>query len=235
MAKKNIINIAELGEVIISVRSNAKRFVARWKDGRVHLTAPCGATAIDLRNAIVEMTPRLVAARPKDDRFEFGRVYVYELLSFRIIGVKAYGCRCTVHEIEPCRFELRLDETSVLDSPTTIDVISHQLKNIAKYVGKRMLPMEAERVSEDLGIKPAKWQLASGSKVLGRCNSKREITLSVMLIFLPEELRRYVICHELAHLTEMNHSEHFHALCNWYCGGREREYRISLRRFRFPC
>lgn len=235
VSAKNIINIEGLGDVVVSVRLTAKRFVARWKDGRVQLTVPYGATAADLRRAIAEMTPRIAAARPKDARFEFGRDYVYELLSFRIVGVSAYGGKCTVHEVGYRRFELRLDETVALDSPETMEIVSRQLKNLAKYVGRKVLPMEAEIVSNSVGVKPAKWQLASGSKVLGRCNGKRVITLSVMLVFLPEELRRYVICHELAHLTEMNHSERFHALCDLYCCGREREYRLSLKRFRFPC
>lgn len=235
MASKSVIVVDGLGDVALTVRSTARRFVARWKDGRVQLTVPLGATMSDVQRAIAEMAPRLIAARPKAAQFEFDRDYDYELLSFRILGIDDYGRKCTVHEISPSRFEIRLDAATVIDSPQVIDVVSRQIKNIAKYIGRSVLPAEADRVASQVGVRPLKWQLASGSRVLGRCSSRRVITLSAMLVFLPAELRRYVICHELAHLSEMNHSERFHALCNRYCGGRERELQLSLKRFRLPC
>jgi hypothetical protein len=55
-----------------------------------------------------------------------------------------------------------------------------------------------------------------------------------MLVFLQQELRDYIVWHELAHLTHMNHSADFHALCNSYCGGREKDMREKLRLVRWP-
>jgi len=69
---------------------------------------------------------------------------------------------------------------------------------------------------------------------LGHCTSKKVIQLSRNLMFMPEELIRYIICHELAHLTHMNHSPQFHALVDEYTGGREKELERQLRQFRFP-
>ena len=55
-----------------------------------------------------------------------------------------------------------------------------------------------------------------------------------MLLLLPEHLVRYVICHELAHLKHFDHSPAFHALCDSYLGGREREYQAEMKQFRWP-
>ena len=51
----------------------------------------------------------------------------------------------------------------------------------------------------------------------GRCNSKKDITLSTKLIECPIEFIRYVCIHECAHILEMNHSKNFWAIVEQYC------------------
>lgn len=70
--------------------------------------------------------------------------------------------------------------------------------------------------------------------MLGKCYADRHIELSRNLIFYPEEHRRYVYAHELAHLTHMDHSPAFHALLDHYLDGRERELKAASDAFRIP-
>lgn len=45
----------------------------------------------------------------------------------------------------------------------------------------------------------------------GSCSSRQNLNFNVWLLFLPLHLADYVLCHELAHLHEMNHSAKFWA------------------------
>ena len=45
----------------------------------------------------------------------------------------------------------------------------------------------------------------------GSCSSLRNVNFNLWLLLLDEPLVDYVICHELAHLKHLNHSEQFYA------------------------
>ncbi len=50
----------------------------------------------------------------------------------------------------------------------------------------------------------------------GSCSARRGISLNWRLVLLSPALQDYIILHELAHLTEMNHGKHFWALLDHY-------------------
>lgn len=43
----------------------------------------------------------------------------------------------------------------------------------------------------------------------GSCSAKKNINLNYRIFLLPDEIRDYIILHELCHLKEMNHSKRF--------------------------
>ena len=224
----------KLGLVRFVVRRQARKFVARWKGGLLHLTLPPFTTPSDLEHALGSMMPRLLARKPTDSLYEFGREMNFELFSVKIVGVSDYKMRCTLHRTSPNYYEIRIDDAADLQAPEVIDGVSRMMKSIVRYLAPSVLLPRAAMLADGLGVHPSEWRLASGRKTLGRCDSRRIISLSVVLVFMPEDLRDYVVYHELAHLSEMNHSPKFHALCDRYCNGREAELERRLKEFRFP-
>ena len=68
-----------------------------------------------------------------------------------------------------------------------------------------------EILATKLGVPTPKLFLSNAQSRWGSCNSKKEVRLNWRLIQAPPHIINYVICHELAHLKEMNHSARFWA------------------------
>lgn len=63
-----------------------------------------------------------------------------------------------------------------------------------------------------LGVTTPALFLSNAQSRWGSCNSRQQIRLNWRLIQAPPHIINYVICHELAHLKEMNHSARFWAV-----------------------
>lgn len=66
--------------------------------------------------------------------------------------------------------------------------------------------------SKKLGVKASRLQFRDMRRKWGSCSSKGTVTLNSRLSWLDVDLAEYVVCHELAHLIELNHSAKFWSL-----------------------
>ena len=69
-----------------------------------------------------------------------------------------------------------------------------------------------ELLATKLGVPTPSLYLSNARARWGSCNSKSEVRLNWRLIQAPPHIINYVICHELAHIREMNHSARFWAM-----------------------
>ena len=186
-----------LGSVRVTVRQNSRHVSARWKGGLVSLNVPQGIRIPDLHRILDDLTPRLLANRPEINYFD-GQELQFPDVDF-VIRQQSFA------------------------SERTTRAISEMLCKIARKVAPQVLIPHARDIATRLGRGPVGWTISSGHRILGQCNGRGIISLSYVLVFLPDDLRDYVICHEIAHLSEMNHGEKFHKLLDSYLDGREAE------------
>ena len=232
---KGYIEDQEFGKIYVELRRGmtSVRF-AIHPDGNLLLRAPLGATIAMLRDVIDRNREKLRALpRPDVPEFQFGQV------------IDCFRCKVVIEPTNPRpgyvktqwegdTLHVQAYPTTDLNEPTDKQFISDMISHAMEYKAKQVLLPYAQQVADELGLKPTGFEVGRGMRKLGHCTVKKVIQLSRNLMFLPEALVRYIICHELAHLTHMNHSPQFHALCNQYTGGHEKELERQLRQFHFP-
>ncbi len=88
-------------------------------------------------------------------------------------------------------------------------------RKVVQWYKKQALTDFARRLeifSTKLGVALPTLLLSNAKTRWGSCNSKKEVRLNWRLLQAPPHIVNYVICHELAHLKEMNHSARFWAV-----------------------
>lgn len=79
-----------------------------------------------------------------------------------------------------------------------------------------------------MGVNPTRVQFREMIRKWGSCSSKGTVTLNSRLCWLDAELAEYIVCHELAHLIELNHSKRFWAIVEQHMP----DYKARLERLR---
>lgn len=93
------------------------------------------------------------------------------------------------------------------------------IKKEKKYTDEEFINLIEENVkiySEYMGVCPNKISLKKLKYAWGSCTSKKNISFNRELIYYDEDVIKYVIVHELAHLKYMNHQKKFWELVEKY-------------------
>jgi predicted metal-dependent hydrolase len=78
-----------------------------------------------------------------------------------------------------------------------------------KKEAREYIPNRVQEIAEKFGYKYNSIKITSAKTRWWSCTSKRNLNFSFRLILTPVEIIDYVICHELSHLKQMNHSGQF--------------------------
>jgi len=104
------------------------------------------------------------------------------------------------------------------------------LKGWLKEQLREELEFKVRLFSSVFGVKYRKIYIRFQKTKWASCSEKGNLSFNLMLMALPEELRDYVIVHEVAHLKSQRHSRAFWELVREYYPDYERAHR-DLRRY----
>lgn len=118
--------------------------------------------------------------------------------------------------------------TLALSDLSDIKYMQHCVTHWYKQVAIEDFQRRIALFSLKLDVKTPEVRLSNALTRWGSCNSKGHIRLNWRLIQAPPSLINYVICHELAHLKEMNHSPRFYKVLE----GLYPDYKVAERQLK---
>lgn len=233
MSNRGILHHDRLGVVYVIIDRRVARPRAFWKDDHVHYQINRLLSEAEIRRFLDDYSDQILRLRPECKLLP-GTSLVCTGVEFRIVNsetvptgkVMAYPNLpvtevCVGPEVDPT-------------SPGGSRAIKRVISNSAHALAPRLLLPRAKEIAAQVGLTVREWKIGRGARTLGTCDAHNRIILSSRLVFMPQELRDYIVLHELSHTVEHNHSARFHDLCNRLCGGREKELIKKLREFKFP-
>lgn len=230
----------QFGKIIIRTRKGMRRTNARWVNGVLEMHFPEGVSEKNIRTTLDSMREGIERLRTKAAK----RVVTYH--EGQIINTFRHSIILRHHNLprnivryganpnNTLELYVELPPTANFDAPSATKIISACLKELMHKRAEEFLIPFAEKVASEKNAKPKSFIIGRGMRKLGHCTREGIIQLSYNLMFYPEELVKYVICHELAHLVEFNHSPQFHAVCNRLCDNREKQLEKALKSFILP-
>ena len=205
---KSIMEHPEWGMVFVTRNPRARRIILRSRVDGIHMTVPTFASKRDIEKALYECAPKLLQKRPAEKE-TIDKAFRIESDNFTF----------HIEEHTGNAFQLRYSgKESLLLCPngTNYHNIQEWLrKAVTTAVARRakeLLPPRLEELAKEKGFTYNNCTVRNVHTRWGSCNTKGNISLSIYLILLPDELIDYVLLHELCHTVEMNHSDRFWAL-----------------------
>ena len=94
----------------------------------------------------------------------------------------------------------------------TLNEIKQAAIQIYKHEAKRIITIKVAEYAKFMNVVPTAVKITSAKTRWGSCSGKNSINFSWRLIMADDDVIDYVVTHELAHITEHNHSPRFWAL-----------------------
>lgn len=223
--------------VSVTPRVNCKNIIMRRaSDGSLRASVPYGIDAARAVEIMRSLLPRLMAKTAITPALTYTAPWSYDFPEGSLrITLQSLKPEHVIANFSPREITIGVGCALTPSQPATAKIISRLILRAAARISPGVLIPHARSTAARLGIDRISWEIGRGTRTLGSCYpSQRRIILSAACLFVPAELREFVICHELAHLTHANHSAAFHSLCNTYLEGKEKALISRLKSWQWP-
>jgi len=189
-------------------RTNRKTIAIYIRDGNVEVRAPLKTSKHEI--------DRFVAS--KDKWITEKLTVTSERLARREGFSLAYGDRVTYRGKQypiAAKGGNRVgfdDERFYMPSGMPAEQIKAACVQIYRLLAKRDLTEKALSFAKRMSVTPSAVKINGATTRWGSCSAQKSLNFSWRLIMASDDVIDYVVVHELAHITEMNHSARFWAV-----------------------
>jgi len=222
----------ELGQIVVRKNMRAKHYSLRIDEGKIIAIIPRGGTEREMLSFIDSKRTRLLdmlaknPKRPMLNENSHLTTHTFELHIFRTQRTNIYVSLKEEKLQIACPEETNFNDEQVQQKLWAI------VTKVVQVEALRILPSRVEMLASLHGFKYTGVKTRKTRTRWGSCSSKKQINLSISLMFLPEYLIDYILLHELCHTVEMNHSKRFWALMDKVTNGRAQLLRKELRQWK---
>jgi predicted metal-dependent hydrolase len=224
--------IEGLGDVVLRRNPQARRNILRVKDRRIFATMPPYGTEKEMLAFIRQMHGKLLRmldASPERRLLDEGATL--QTLTFRLHIFRTPRANFYATLTEGVLHVACPDGADFADERVQ-QLLRQILKNALRREAGRVLPVRLDALAGRHGFHYADVKIRDTKTRWGSCSSKKNISLSLSLLMLPEHLIDYVLLHELCHTVEMNHGKRFRQLMDRVTDNRSQTLRRELKAFR---
>jgi predicted metal-dependent hydrolase len=229
---EKVIDGKELGEIIIRKNLRARCYSLRVRDGKIFATMPKRGTEREMLSFINSKRERLLDMLAKCQKRQVLnednhlKTYTFELHIFRTQRTNIYV------SLKEGKLHIACPEETDFNNEQVQQKLWEITTKVIRHEAVRVLPSRVNMLASQHGFDYKGVTVRKSGTRWGSCSSKKQLNLSVSLMFLPEYLIDYVLLHELCHTVEMNHSERFWSLMNKVTNGCARKYQKELKEYR---
>jgi len=192
----------------VLTRSRRKTVAIYVRNGAVEVRAPLSMLKKDIDRFVNEKETWILESLAKQrSRAEKKQGFFVDYGSEILYRGKHYPIR--PHKSKKAVFDGEVFWLPDGLTPAQIKTVCIQMyRQLAKaYITNRVAAYAAR-----MGVQPSAVKINNAMKRWGSCSSKKNLNFSWRLVMSADNAIDYVVVHELAHLTEMNHSARFWAV-----------------------
>ncbi len=229
------INHPVIGPVTVCKSRRARRIsISVRPPDRVRLSIPYGVSVGDAmaflgsRAQWIEEAKRKVAAKVKPEPV-IGMPY-------RTRGHELALDPAPTDKIQVTVQGGRIHVKYPIDQPYTSEPVQQAIKRGIETAWRieaaEVLPGRVAALAAQHGFKYRSVTVRNTRSRWGSCSARDDLSLSIRLMQLPDQLIDYIVLHELCHTVQKNHGPKFHALLDRVTGGRHAQLRRQIKGYK---